>query len=246
MGLQYEGIKAYEHLNDILGIDTKREAKSDFSHALTYKLSSRRDFLMLLHAKKYILRTSNNELLMIRYGKVQGKFNLNSIYNKFTAHSPDLGRRDQLREIFNDLNQQYSPAVRKVSFPVKNPPFSPFRYTSDFIKALKEIQQIDLVFSASKNRLPSDYTVIDHATKQLFHGKDIMPIENLIRPLKHIKHEQDSLQQHHENYHVSTFNDLFKEPLLLLGSLNFEITPDPDDGALLRHKLVKKRYAYNP
>lgn len=246
IGLQYEGVKAYEHLNEVLGIDTKKQAINDFSQALTYKLSSRREFLMLLHAKKYILRIKSNELLMIRHGRVQGNFNLNSIYHKFTAHSPDLVRRDELKEIFNELSSRHSTAVKKVAFLVKNPPFSPFRYTSDFIKALKEQHQIELVFSGSKNRLPADYTIIDHSSRQLFNGKDIMPIENLIRPQKHINYQQESLQQHHENYHASISSDLFKESLLMLSSLNFEITPDTDDSALLRSKLVKKRYAYHP
>lgn len=240
----YEGLRAYEHLFDIIGLDTKRQALGDFDEASNYKFSSRREFLMLLHAKKYILRFKGNNLLMIRYGKVQAQINLDKIYNKLSAHPIDLPRRDVLRDLFYELKNQYSTVIKKVPLLVKNPFFSPLKYTSDFINALKERHQIDIVFSYTKNRLPTDYAVIDHATKQVFNGKDIMPIESLIRPVKTMASEEYTLTDDlGENYNLTASRQLIRETLLELSNLNFEITPDRDDRSLLRHRLLKKRSA---
>ncbi len=240
----YEGLRAYEHLFDIIGLDTKRKALDDFQEASNYNFSSRREFLMLLHAKKYILRFKGNNLLMIRYGKVQAQINLNRIYNKLSAHSMDLARRDVLRDLFYELKNQYSTGIKRVPFLIKNPFFSPLKYTSDFINALKEMHQIDIVFSYTNNRLPKDYAVIDHPTKQIFYGKDIMPIASLIRPEKTMGPEEYRLKEDLcENYSLPLSRQLLQETLLELSNLNFEITPDPDDRLLLRHKLVKKRSA---
>lgn len=76
---------------------------------------------------------------------------------KLKKYHPDKGRMSDLKAIF----QQYN----------KDPAF---------ISLLKSKYQIDLIFHASEGKKPYGYTVIDHSTKQVFKGSEILSLKYLL------------------------------------------------------------------
>lgn len=58
--------------------------------------------------------------------------------------------------------------------------FGEHRSSPDFVRRLSERYAIDLVFHSSEGKKPYGYSVIDHATKQVFKGSEIWSLKSLL------------------------------------------------------------------
>ena len=76
---------------------------------------------------------------------------------KIDDYKPDQARITQLKELF--LSQKAK---------------------LDFVGSLHNHYQLDLVFHSTPGKKPYGYTVIDHATKQVFKGSEILNLKYLL------------------------------------------------------------------
>jgi hypothetical protein len=80
-----------------------------------------------------------------------------NLQKKIASYRPDKERIAELKALFQEHK--------------KDP---------EFINLLKSKYQLDLVFHASDGKKPYGYSVIDHATKQVFKGSEILSLKYLL------------------------------------------------------------------
>jgi hypothetical protein len=54
------------------------------------------------------------------------------------------------------------------------------RLQKDFVCTLRAGYDLELVFHSADNKAPYGYTIIDHTTKSVFKGGDVMPLKQLL------------------------------------------------------------------
>jgi hypothetical protein len=156
----FENMRAIHNLNKIMGIDEKHSASQDIKTALSYSFSTKAQFLMLLENKGYTLEERGNELAVIKFGIKQDTVDLEKVQEIIKQWQPNMGRKAQLKAIVHKYAGLYD--------------------TPGFTAMVKEKFGIDLVFHAKVDQAPYGYTVIDHSTKTLFKGGELMPVKALL------------------------------------------------------------------
>jgi hypothetical protein len=212
----FERIRAVQHMNIILGIDEKHNAKADIAKAMAYQFGTKPQFLMILESRGYTVQTEHGKLIVIKFGKRQGEVDLTSIEEGLKKYNPNEQRKLQLTAIFHKYAAGFDTALVKKHGV----------YTSDFSALLKEKFGIDLVFHASGDKPPYGYTVIDHAEKIVFKGGEIMPLKELLALQTNSSYQQESaafmaeqapVEQVREYYAAILRAALYNYPDLLQG-----------------------------
>lgn len=54
------------------------------------------------------------------------------------------------------------------------------RSDKDFVHKLRSVYNLELVFHSAEGKAPYGYTIIDHATKSVFKGSEVMPLKQLL------------------------------------------------------------------
>jgi hypothetical protein len=157
----FEKIRSQKVLQEILMHDPKYEADGRIADALSYNFSAKAQFKLLLELNGYHLREKNNGLELIKYGTVQGLAQQVLIDKRIEDFELPVQRAKQLRAIMH----KYSVGL-----------------SEDKLAALmKEKFGVGLVFhrKAGMER-PYGYTVIDHTSKTVFKGSQLMKLGELI------------------------------------------------------------------
>ncbi|RZJ89730.1 MAG: relaxase, partial [Chryseobacterium sp.] len=173
----FERIRAVTALNALQGIDAELVCKKDIDSALAYRFSTAAQFKLLMEKKGYGHRELDAKLELFRYGKVLGNVDVNLINSRLSAL--DQKRATQLRQIF----LKYLPAHTPQLVPLSVSDYrsgSPLQYTSDFaVFAAKKIG-VEIVFHSSGGKLPYGYTIIDHSSRQVFKGSEVMALKEML------------------------------------------------------------------
>ncbi len=111
------------------------------------------------NAMQYNFSTKAQFYLILERLGYLGKDYINEkkLQKKLAAYRPDQQRITELKALFQ---------VHK-----KNP---------EFISLMKSKYQLDLVFHSSEGKKPYGYSVIDHATRQVFKGSEILSLKYLL------------------------------------------------------------------
>ena len=188
----FENIRAIRELNKILGIDQKHSAKQDLASALLYNFSTKAQFMMILENQGYALKESEGKIELIKFGQRLGQISISEVSNRAKNFNSMPGRVKQLSRIFYKYARKYNTdliantTVLPGSYQKKSPGF-----TSEFGGYLKEYHRLILIFHAKDEKHPYGYSVIDHATKTIFKGGEIMPLNDLLQ----IEKEGNILQE---------------------------------------------------
>jgi hypothetical protein len=176
----FEKIRGSQHLNNILGLDEKHSAKQDIEKALTYSFSTKAQFMMILESRGYVLREAGDKLDVMKFGIQQGEVSLAAIGQRLRKQD-NSARLKQLKAIFHKHAAQYDTTL------VPNTTALPGAYakitkgfTSEFTACLKEKLGVELVYHASSDKPPYGYTIIDHATKMVVKGGEVLALKELL------------------------------------------------------------------
>jgi hypothetical protein len=96
-------------------------------------------------------------MILENRGFLERDFDAQKLQRKIDAHRSDQTRINELKQLFGQLRNQ-----------------------PDFISILKNNYKVDLIFHAAENKAPYGYTIIDHDTKRVFKGSEVMPLKALI------------------------------------------------------------------
>ena len=166
----YEQIKGQQRMNMVMGLDEKHSASADVEKALTYCFGTKAQFMMILERQGYTLREIDSKFQIIKFGRQQGEVDLSLVEERLKNYLFNVDRKTQLKALFHKYAAVYSTSLNKERT----------AYASEFSARLKEKFGIDLVFHASGDKPPYGYTIIDHATKTVFKGGEIMPLKELL------------------------------------------------------------------
>lgn len=190
----YEMIYALSKLDEVLGIDPKKQVEQDIKQALSFNYSSPQEFAMLLSEKKYRVQLKDNSLKLSRHGIHRAQIELSTVLANIKPASEDTQRILYLKELFYKMKEIYDPRVIRSGMSLKNAYDLGNKFSSEFTKAMSANFNISIYFLGKNNLIPSEYKIIDHSSHQIFHGKSIMPIQEFISPIRSIardiKHTQ--------------------------------------------------------
>ncbi|MFA6083414.1 relaxase/mobilization nuclease domain-containing protein [Mucilaginibacter sp.] len=110
-------------------------------------------------AMQYRFSTKAQFYLILENQGFLGRDYLNEakLQKKINAYKPDKARIAELKDLF--IAHKASPG---------------------FVEYMRSRYKLDLVFHASEGKTPYGYTVIDHATKQVFKGSEILKLQHLL------------------------------------------------------------------
>ena len=155
----FEKIRAQHNMNLVLGLDEKYTAQTAIEKALSYSFTTKAQFMMILECQGYKLAEKDDQLNVIKYGKVQGKVSLVAITEKMQKVAGNEKRIRQVSALFYKYAPQFD--------------------TTGLTEYLKEKHGIVLLFHSKGGKKPYGYTVIDHAGKAVYKGGEIMPLSKL-------------------------------------------------------------------
>lgn len=179
----YEKIKSYKVLNQVLGMDENRAAKAQVEKALTYRFSTRAQFMMILEAQGYALTLSSAHYKLCKFGKEITQIPLTKVDERVVNYQKDKERISQLRAIFEKYRLNTDPVIYVLShnFPGGGAK-TLIGYSSKLADLMKEKFGVQILFHSKDNKPPYGYTILDHATKAVLKGGEIMSLKEFITP----------------------------------------------------------------
>ncbi len=157
----FEKRRSQDVINRIMGVDESQRVGEAVSKAFQYQFTTVPQFTAILETMGYECYTEDDEIVLKRNGEVQEKVKIQLIESKISQEKQDKKRMAQLKAIlkkYRDMsgNRQELQEVMKAKFGVS------------------------LVFLGSKDS-PYGYMIVDHNTKAVFKGSDVVKVKELLQ-----------------------------------------------------------------
>jgi hypothetical protein len=266
----YERVKAYQVLNEIMGVDESLQVQKDLQQALTYNFSSKAQFMMLLEVKGYNLILKDGNYQIFKFGKKLDSLAVEKVDERITDYQQNKNRIAQLRAIIEKYRSDFNPELfQEKSKLAGGGEGKPTGYNSELAEKLQKDFGLQIFFHAKDGKQPYGYTVIDHAKKAVYKGGDLMPLAEFIKPapeqfnrpaidkpaeisdffeLDNLEAPQDydgesanSYTDDNANYQTEFTG--FESPSLYVPPLRIDISDDIDDEQINGRNRKRKRKA---
>ena len=245
----YEKIRAYQVLNQVMGIDEKKQVIKDLDKALSYNFSTRAQFMMILESQGYTLKLTDGQYQVFRYGKQQGSVDTAEVDSRITFYKKDIDRLAQLRAITDKYRVSHNPAIIPLTVPLPGGKAAkPTGYTSELAELLASKFGVQVLFHGNAGMPPYGYTLIDHAQKTVYKGGELMPITEFIKPpLGHLPELEQPIGDSLRPTPIISQAVLEAEEqwetisTAWMPEINLDIADDIDDEAILGRNRQRKR-----
>jgi hypothetical protein len=179
-----EGKRANAILTDILQLDPKATLQKDINDVLQYSASSVPQLLLLMERKGYTCKQVGEEVLFYKHGKEQGKTPKVRFESQVRGGSEN--RIHQIKAVIHKYQGRYNSQLRqtKETFIYSD---GRVQYESPLTAYLKEKHGLDFHFFAKGNQPPYGYAIIDHKTKCIYKGSEVMNLAALTHKTESIK-----------------------------------------------------------
>ena len=156
-----EKVRSQKTIDRIMGVDESQQVSETISKAFQYQFTTLPQFTAILETMGYECYTEDDDIVLKRNGEVQEKVKIQLVESKISQEKLDKKRMAQLKAIlkkYRDMsgNRQELQDVMKAKFGVS------------------------LVFLGSKDS-PYGYMIVDHHTKAVFKGSDVMKVKELLQ-----------------------------------------------------------------
>ena len=177
----YEKLRAMTALHRVMKLDEVEQAKADLVVALSYNFCTKAQFMLLLEAKGYAVREFDGKLQLIRSAKVVHEFNASLVTDQMKSYVFPEMRQKQMTAIFLRYAALYNTILVQDVVPLPGGlEKKGAGYHSDFSIYLKEAFGWELIFHGQPGKPAYGYTIIDHDQKQVFKGKQVMDLKELL------------------------------------------------------------------
>ena len=156
-----ERIRSQEVINRIMGENQQQRASEAVKNAFDYRFATLNQFRAILESCGYECYEKDGNLCIKRDGHVIDTLPLTTIQQHLQTFEPDERRRKQLRAIL--LKYRDMTADKE-----------------ELRQLMKQKFGVDLVFHGSKDK-PYGYTVIDHQSKTVLKGGDVLKLKDLLQ-----------------------------------------------------------------
>ena len=157
----FEKMRSQEVIDRIMGVNADKKIGEAVSKAFEYHFSTVPQFMAILETMGYECNTEDNDVVLKRNGVVQDSVRIALVESKCRQDAKDKKRIAQLRAL---LKKYRDMAANK-------------RELQD---AMKAKFGVSLVFLGSKDS-PYGYLIVDHHTKAVFKGSDVVKIKELLQ-----------------------------------------------------------------
>lgn len=177
----FEHNRAIQNLNKLLGLDEQFTVKQDLDKALTYQFGTKAQFMMILESMGYKLKELGGILDVIKFGKQLDSVPLTIVNEKAKQYQPDLNRRAQLKALFHKYSRTHSTSLYEQDTILPGHiSHLTGKLSSDFASYLQEKMGLQIIFHSKDGKLPYGYSILDHASKIVWKGGEIMPLAELL------------------------------------------------------------------
>jgi hypothetical protein len=178
-----EWVRSQKIIGDIIKRDIVSEYDINLKEALNYNVSSDAQFRMVMESMGYKVETGKDQHLFYKYGKLQGDIQLGKISAHVKNRDFDLARIEQVKAIVNKYKGLKDSTLTLKSFakPRQNIPAKDSILISPLSEHLRKMG-LEFVFHHKNHLTPYGYSVIDHASKQVYKGSQIMELNQLLAP----------------------------------------------------------------
>lgn len=242
----YERIRAYQVLDQLMGLDHSKQATKDVQWALSYQFSTRAQFMMLLEQKGYSLKINSDNIGISKFVRQLTAVPLKDIKNRIGENVKNIDRIAQLRAVIF----RYRDSLDKDLVKSTDTNSGRDMFSSGLTTFLGEKFGLHFLFHSTGGRPPYGYTVIDHAHKTVYKGGELMPMSELFNLPADTGRVVESAENHFKE-HPTEENDTPKnasaeatvEDNTIIDGFQLDISDDVDDEAILGMKRRKKRKA---
>lgn len=203
----FERLRSQKAIQKILDRHLGYTNKDSIKPLLEYKYQNESQLKTLLESRNYRLINKKGELFIYKNGieidKVLPKYN-----------DPDEERKKVLKGIFKSYVKTYSTQLNN-------------KGESEFTAKLKGVG-VEIKFHQNKNHSkPFGYTIIDHKSKSLFKGSEVMKLSEIINKIDNqpidssnssLQEENERLSNDFEHNESVDHNNLVKGLVSILGS----------------------------
>ena len=258
----FEKVRAIKNIERAVGLKTGQQVKDAISLALSYQITTKAQFMLLLEQRGYDLKEENNNLLVFREAIHCGQVPLEQVQDKIEEETKNRERLRVIKALFYKYAAVHDTALEKsTSSPSGNGVYNKNKnvFTSDFARHALKALGIELLFHAKGDKPPYGYTVIDHKGKNVFKGSEVLPLNVLIGLYRNSAGAEieDTRQNSPGRYEptidvatpdYSVYNPVPIEGLADTGfeesaQLSISIADDVDDEAIHGRNRRKKRKA---
>lgn len=188
----YEKLRAYQVLNQVMGLDEKETVNKDLEKAMSYNFSTRSQFMMLLECQGYSLKLTGGQYQLFKYGKLQGSIDLAKVDAKIILYNKNIDRLAQLRKITEKYRLSHSPVAVPLTIPLPGGSAAkPTGYTSELAEVLASKFGLQILYHGKPGLPPYGYTVIDHARTTVYKGGELMTIADFIKPTSDLQQDNE-------------------------------------------------------
>lgn len=252
----YEKIRAYQVLNQIMGLDEKETVNKHLEKAMSYNFSTRPQFMMLLECQGYSLKLIGGKYQLFKYGKLQGSIDVSEVDAKISLYNQNINRLAQLRAITEKYRLSHSPVPVPLTSPLPGDNVAkPTGYTSELAEVLSSKFGLQILYHGKPGLPPYGYTIIDHARTTVYKGGELMPIAEFLKLSVDLPQENespveseavkpdlsDSYVAPDQSVKDSNYNDItltFESETPIQRDSDFSVTPDQSGEDFINNDII--------
>lgn len=190
---RFEFKRAVQELNRLMALDERHQAQLTAGKALSYRYSTRKQFLLLLERMGYRLQQKDGHVVFYKFGRPLYSVGEEKIRNAMVAGQIDSQRAAQLKAIIKKYRPSFDCALQPEMMMLAGGRMKETGgYRSELTDFLKEKFGLELVFHSSAGQPPYGYTMIDHAEKQVFKGSEVLRLKELTGPAAAVSGKKNS------------------------------------------------------
>ena len=179
----FEGKKANQLINQLLNLDTKQEYREHIETVLQYSVVTIAQLALLMENLGYDVKVGEIKIFFYKHGLEQGTMDKTEVQRKIKNDTVNKPSPAFIKAMIYKYQHEYSPVLAKKNAPVYSS--EKRKFESGLTNFLKSKFGLEFVFFTGKGQeKPYGYTCIDHNTKAVYKGSEIMKIEQLVNPVQ--------------------------------------------------------------
>lgn len=240
----FEGKKANQLIQKFLNNDTNLSFEKDLQKISIYNISNIQQYKLLFEKLGYSVKENDFDINIYKYGNMLTSINKDIITSQIQKSDFSSKKLQQLQAILHKYKTLYNADMNPIFSKNKNETNKIIGYESELTKELRKKLGLEFIFH-TKNNLPAyGYTIIDHKTKTVYKGSELMKLNKLVSE-KEIDKEEYTTKPN-QNF-LNQSNNLKTEQteelpnIFITPKINISINDDVDDEKVYGHKRKKNK-----
>ncbi|GAA4331874.1 hypothetical protein GCM10023149_37910 [Mucilaginibacter gynuensis] len=176
----FERIRSVQALHILTGIDVNRQLNKAIELVSSYSLADLSDFGTLMNTLGYRAGITGEEYQIYKFGIILSRIPLHDVIRQ-VGRIREPARIETIRRAIETAKLCYDPRLYPLTYSLAGH-WAEIQtgYSSPMADFLKYKYGLEVIYHTRHGYLPHDLTIIDHHSKAVFAGKEIIPLRELI------------------------------------------------------------------